>query len=315
MTYELLSVLVIIISLLQLSTQFQVNINAKNVLLSQSGLCMNFFKDMIEKAFDNDPDLPTNKNKKQIDAAYDPLISSSKNSPTQKTEVQKRWLEQQELATRSIVATTTIKGAPVNPALLSNTSWNLHLYLTGIPDFDPSNSLYGSRVNISNRNRQQGFAIGADILPEEPTVTVQVTLLENGECLVAPSSFTTGDKRGQWRLSPDGKFIRISMDVIGYRRTVTTKGTIQNIYWSDREETERKSSATYSIPSGYIYAEGPIRYGSKPGVIELVESVSGKDGPVGILKVEKDAGLFGAGSKLLPCGKFSGEMIMNSDNN
>jgi hypothetical protein len=281
---------------------------------------MNFLQDIFGKAFENDPELPANKNAKQIDAAYDPLISSSRNIPIQKTEVQKRWLQQQESATKTIATstsmTTKVKGAPVNPALLSNTSWNLSLYLTGIPDFDPSNSLYGSKVNISNRNRsdlaKQGFAIGADTLPAEPTVTIQMTLLENGECLVQPSSFTTGEKRGEWRLSPDGKFIRLSMDVIGYRRTVTTKGSIQNIYWSDRGESERKSSATYSIPSGYIYAEGPIQYGSKPGVFEFAASASNKDGPVGTLKVEKDAGLFGAGSKLLPCGKFFGEMIIDS---
>ena len=282
---------------------------------------MNFLKDFIEKAFENDSELPANKNKKQIDGGLDNLDSYSRNRPVQKSEVQRRWLEQQELATRTMSASSStiskVKGAPVNKELLVNTSWKLNLYLTGIPDFDPSNSLYGSRVNISNRNRsdmaKQGFAIGADILPSEPTATVQVTLLDNGECSVKPSSFTSGDKRGEWKLSPDGKLIRISIDVIGYRRTVTTKGTIQNIYWSDREESERKSSATYSIPSGYIYAEGPIQYGSKPGVFEFADSASSRDGPVGILKVEKDAGLFGAGSKLLPCGKFSGEMIIDSE--
>ncbi len=305
--------LLILLLTVQLSRQFQV-IKTKNVIIRKRDrtLCMNFFKEIIEKAFDNDPDLPSNKNKRQIDAPYDP-VTPTRDLLIQKTVVQKRWLEQQDTTRNNAVIGKG--GAPMNPTLLSNTSWKLDLYLTGIPDFDPSNSLYGSKVNISNRSRsdlaRQGFAIGADVLSDEPTVTVHITLLQNGQCLVQPSSFTTGDTRGQWLLSPDGKYIRISMDVIGYKRTVTTKGTIQNIYWSDREESERKSSATYSIPSGLLYAEGPIQYGSKPGVFEL--AVVDKDGPIGILKLEKNAGLFGAGSKFLPCGKFSGQMIVNSD--
>ena len=60
---------------------------------------------------------------------------------------------------------------------LVGTNWELFLYLTGGPDRDPSNDLYGSKTNVSNGNRQLGP--GAS-LPHEPTARVGVRFLSGG---------------------------------------------------------------------------------------------------------------------------------------
>ena len=39
------------------------------------------------------------------------------------------------------------------PELVTGTSWVLDLYLSGVPERDPSNDLYGSKVNISSRDQ------------------------------------------------------------------------------------------------------------------------------------------------------------------
>ena len=57
------------------------------------------------------------------------------------------------------------------------TNWELFLYLTGGPDLDPSNDLYGSKTNVSNRDRRLGP--GAS-LPSEPTARVGVRFLAGG---------------------------------------------------------------------------------------------------------------------------------------
>jgi hypothetical protein len=57
------------------------------------------------------------------------------------------------------------------------TNWELFLYLTGGPDRDPSNDLYGSKTNVSNRDRWLGP--GAS-LPREPTARVGVRFLAGG---------------------------------------------------------------------------------------------------------------------------------------
>jgi len=204
----------------------------------------------------------------------------------------------------------------MNPDLLPNTKWNLALYLTGVPNFDPSNSLYGSKVNISTRKdsglAKDGFAIGADVLPDEPSVTFQITLLEEGKCRVEESAFTA-DTEMEWKLSEDGRTIRFSLDCTGYQRTVTTKGTIQNVYWSDRDEAGRKSSATYEIKPGVVYAEARVTFGSKPGLYVMAqdEGSTSSGAPGGLLKVEKAQGMFGVSSIMLACGKFSAEMMLD----
>jgi len=284
--------------------------NAAKVLVSsrrnRSGsLQMNFFKDLMDKAFENDPNLSSDISQEQIDGDDQPTNEGLRNS--QKTLVQQRWLASQERQLTS----TTISGTPIRKELLSNSQWQILLFLTGTPDFDPSNTLFGSRVNISSRKDSQmaseGFAIGADQLPQEPSATVKIRLLDNGACVAEPSQFTSGKIEGQWRLSEDCRQIRFSLYVKGYQRTVTTKGSIQNIYWSDRDDMKRRSSATYSINPGWAYAESNINYGSSPGV--LVMGTKAGTIPEGVLRVEKSVGL--VGKQLLSVGKFSAKMIMD----
>ena len=279
-------------------------------VLTSTSLQMNFFKDLIGSAFENDPNLSSDKSQNQLEGPNDDFQVVSSNL---KTDVQKKWLESQ--AARPRVADTG-RGAPMNPDLLPNTTWKLSLYLTGIPNFDPSNSLYGSKVNISTRRdsnmAKEGFAIGADVLPDEPSVEVQMTLLAGGKCQVEEGAFTTS-AMGEWQLSEDGRRIRFSIECTGYQRTVTTKGTIQNVYWSDREEAERKSSATYEIKPGTIFGEARVAYGAKPGLYAIGqdEGNTSSDAPGGLLQVEEAQGIFGVSSKLTACGKFAAEMIVN----
>lgn len=274
-----------------------------------SQLQMNFLKDMFKDAFENDKNLSADKSKQQLESPND-IDYNSISQINEKTDVQKRFLSSLQQNTGNPTSPEQKKafiGAPMNADLLFNTTWNLSLYLTGIPNFDPTNSLYGSRVNISQRKdstlAQAGLAIGADSLPENPSVELKISLLPDGIVDIEESSFTYPTK-GQWILSEDGRSIRFSIQVTGFQRTVTTKGTIQNVYWSDRENTERKSSAVYSIPEGTVYAETTIDYGSQPGMY-----VMGNNGIGGVLKVEKATGMFGVTSKLLACGMFSAKMM------
>ncbi|GFH53071.1 hypothetical protein CTEN210_09547 [Chaetoceros tenuissimus] len=286
---------------------FQSNIlncprNIKNHRLQNTRLQMNFFKDMINSAFENDKNLSS-----EIEGPNDTDMFAVQG---EKTEVQKKWIESQMNANKSNVVNDG-KGAPMNAELLPGTKWELVLYLTGVPNFDPSNSLYGSKVNISNRDSglsKDGFAIGADTLPDEPSVTLQITLMEDGVCKVDESAFTTGIN-GEWKLSDDGRIIRFSLDCTGYQRTVTTKGTIQNVYWSDRQEAERKSSAVYEIPPGQIFAEARVGFGNTPGVFVMGD----ENNPEGLLKIEKSQGMFGVTTKSFACGKFAAKMITDEE--
>jgi hypothetical protein len=281
----------------------------RRVQKSTMPLHMNFFKDLMGSAFENDPNLSTDKTQDQLEGPNDVEIVSD----NLKTDVQKKWLESQ--AKRRAVADSGGKGAPMNPDLLPNTTWKLSLYLTGVPNFDPSSSLYGSKVNISSRRdsnlAKDSFSIGADVLPEDPSVEFEVTLLEGGKCQVEESAFTTG-AMGDWILSDDGRLIRIVMDCAGYQRKVTTRGTIQNVSWSDRESAESKTSAIYEIDAGQIFAEARVGFGAKPGVFVMAqdEGSTATNSPGGVLKVEKSQGVFGITSKMMACGKFSAEMIL-----
>ena len=118
-----------------------------------SPLHMNFFKDLIGGAFENDPNLSRDKSEGQLEGPNDDDMNIFA-SNVEKTDVQKRWLESQSnaaaaTAEKANTATATKSkfgggfGAPMDPELLPNTKWKLALYLTGIPSFDPSNSLYG----------------------------------------------------------------------------------------------------------------------------------------------------------------------------
>lgn len=130
---------------------------------------------------------------------------------------------------------------------------------------------------------------------DERTTTVQS---------ICPSDSTSG----QWLLSDDGRTLRIGLPIIGYKRTVTTKGTIQKIYWSTQEEASTQTSTTYSIPEGMVYGDINVGYGTG-GVLAMMEE-KGEVGmlPGGLLRVERRVGL--ASSKLVPCGRFNGKIIV-----
>ena len=166
---------------------------------------------------------------------------------------------------------------PLTINALVSTNWELSLYLTGGPDRDPSNDLYGSKTNVSNRDRRLGP--GAS-LPREPTARVGVRFLAGGvTSIILGSRRSAGEEEdegdetngddipndddgdqicsrdvdGQWKLSADGKTLRIGIPIRGYRRTVTTMGTIQRVFWSGEEPSTTQTSSTYSIPEEFVY--------------------------------------------------------------
>jgi hypothetical protein len=239
----------------------------------------NFFKDAIGKAFENDRNLSSDKSKGQYDAPGEEFDDPTPNVGTL-TETQKKWRE-----------TQLLRKDGINPELLVGTSWTLELFLAGVPDKDPSNDLYGSKINISSRDKATGLA-----LPSAASASLTVAFLQNGECKASKSTFTSGDNSGEWKVSDDGKFLRFSLDTMGYTRTVETRGSIQKIYWSDAEEKTIQTKTTYSIPPGLVYGDIEIIPGRNPGTFDL--------GDNGILRVERSSGLFGIASKMVPCGKF-----------
>lgn len=287
----------------------------------------------MKDAFSNDPNLANDGVKGSIEGPGDELNESfglNLQQP-QQTEVQKRWLEaqqrqksqqqkevQQEQGGQPILVQAA-KGAPLKTEVLVNTNWVLSLYLTGVPDRDPSNDLYGSKTNVSVRDRQLGAGVS---LPQDPTARVRITLLDGGAVTIlgslagiddgeSSSQVCSTDTPGQWKLSDDGKTIRIGIPIRGFRRTVTTTGTIQKVFWSQGEPTTSKTSSTYSIPEGFVYGDIGVGYGDKPGTLEMMdEKATGMElVPGGLLRVEKKMGMLGVSSKLLPCGKFSGSFL------
>lgn len=263
-----------------------------------SPLHMKFFKGFFEEAFSNDVSLSDDVSEGQVDY-YDEDRSST-------------VADQRTLQARGFIARTTAaaSGAPVTDSQLVGTKWSLQLYLAGIPDRDPSSNLYGSRVNISSRDKN--FDVGVNI-PEEPTVTVEVQLCEDGVCKVCASEFTTG-LDGQWRLF-EGNLLRISIDCSGYQRRVSVTGTITKVFWSDEDEVSSQTSSTFTIPPGSIYADAKVRYG-EPGEFLLdigkqSDSSRGMENfdTLGLLRVEKKTGVLGATSKMVACGKFDAKMI------
>ena len=69
------------------------------------------------------------------------------------------------------------KGAPLTVDALVGTDWELSMYLTGVPDRNPSNDLYGSKTNVSACDRRLGPSVP---LPQEPTARVGVRFLAGG---------------------------------------------------------------------------------------------------------------------------------------
>ena len=299
---------------------------------------MGFLDNIFKDAFSNDESLSRDGVKGSIEGPEDTMNENfglSSQQPEQ-TEVQKRWIESQQLqkqqeqqrrqqqAVASPALVKTAKGAPLNTQVLTDTTWDLGLYLTGVPDRDPSNDLYGSKSNVSVRDRQLGLGVS---LPKEPTAKIQIQLLEDGAVAICSSATDSDDDEcqvdevcstdipGQWKLSDDGKTIRIGIPIRGYRRTVTTTGTIQNVFWTQNEEATSKTSSTYSIPEGFVYGDISVGFGDEPGKLIMMDEkssspISGMSViPGGLLRVEKRQGLLGASSTMVPCGRFSGRMV------
>lgn len=253
----------------------------------------NFFKNLVEKAFENDPSLidAADKTVGQLDDSQSDDNANQNEAKSNLTPTQVKW--QQTLQAQKIPD-------------ISGKTLTMDFYLAGVPERDPSSDLYASRTNISSRDRTVGLT-----LPTQPTVkSIQVKFLEGGVCLLQTESpFTQGNVNGDWMLLTDGasatvaasgieRMIRFRIPVTGYSRTVETKGTIQNVYWSqrapDKDPEIRQTSTTYSIPPGLMYGDFTISKSSRGMLI-----VSN-----GVLKIEKTTGFLGVATKMVPCGKF-----------
>lgn len=231
----------------------------------------NFFKNLFDDAFANDEGLSTTDIRQgMLEGPNDderPPVSTL-------TSTQQRWREQQQQASVS-----SLEGQVAM----------VDLYLTGVPDKDPSNDLFGSRVNISSRDRKVG-----QTLPASPTVKgLVVEFLRDNRCRAQSSSspFVNNNVQGDYRLSEDGRQVRFRLAVTGYTRRIETKGSIQSMY--AEEDKAESTSTTYSIPEGWLYGEADLTM--VRGTVQWNN---------GILKIEKSAGLLGAGTKMVACGAF-----------
>lgn len=246
--------------------------------------CFNFLKDAFENAFSNDRNLAADKTKGQYDDMYtgEEYIDNDPNADDGLTDIQRKWRQSQN--PESNIRT-------VNYNTVVGKSLTMDLYLSGVPERDPSNDLYGSRVNISSRDKGTGLS-----LPSAPSTNIKLDFLEDGVCRVSESGFTSGETDGEWKVSEDGKILRFSINSLGYTRTVQTKGSIQNVYWTDEEEKSIQTSTTYAIPPGLVYGDVGVTPGRIPGTFEVEKE--------GALRIEKSTGLFGIASQMVACGKF-----------
>ena len=231
---------------------------------SSTILSMGFFDDLLKDAFSNDSSLAKGSVKGSIEGPGDELNSSYRSSLSppkkQQTEIQRRFLEaqqqqgqrllQQQNAQQQDTLIKAAKGAPLTNKILINTSWELLLYLTGVPDRDPNNDLYGSKTNVSVRDRQLGLGAA---LPTEPTARIKIILLDEGIVSIVEtddneevvgggttSQICSIDLPGQWKLSADGKTIRIGIPIRGYRRTVTTRGRYKRCFGQKVNHKQRE---------------------------------------------------------------------------
>ena len=268
-------------------------------------------QDLLNQAFENDSSLSQeDKLKGGIEGPGDNDNNSNNNTP-------QRTLTSTQQAWRQKVGMDPPQ--KVTPELLSETE--LDLFLTGIPNKDPSNDLFASKVNISSRDRQIGLA-----LPETPTVSqLRVNFSPDGTCRLWTSSssdndddgstaaaFVDTETPGDWRLSDDGQEIRFRFRVTGYTRRIETTGTIQKIYWSQQDEVQTATSTEYTVPAGWLYAEAPV------GVVTTTTGNQRRHATVdwskgGLLKVEQTVGLLGAASKMIPCGKFTARALVSDE--
>jgi hypothetical protein len=248
----------------------------------------NFFKDAFDRAFENDRNLAADKRKGQYDAPGQEYDDPDRTAAVGTlTATQRAFREKMQLDTSPSSGSVGVRSQ-----MLVDTAWALDLYLAGVPERDPSNDLFGSRVNISSRDKETGLS-----LPSTPSASLTIELLEDGICKASSSGFTSGKKDGQWKLSDDGNVLRFSIDTVGYTRRVETKGSIQKIYWTDEKEKTVQTSTTYSIPPGFVYGDISIFPGRSVGTVGVADS--------GVLRLEQSAGLLGIASRMVACGKFT----------
>lgn len=274
---------------------------------ASSTRCFNFLKNAFENAFSNDRSLSTDKRKGQYDDIYtgeEYINNDAADVDTDDglTEVQRKWRQAQQQQQQSQAARAgyggATSGATVSPETVVGTSLNLDLYLSGVPERDPSNDLYGSRVNISSRDKGTGLS-----LPSEPSVEgIRIDFLGDGVCRVSDSGFTSRENDAMWKLSDDGSTLRVGIDALGYTRTVQTKGSIQKVYWTDEDEKSIRTSTTYRIPPGMVYGDFSVAPGRIRGSVELSEKE-------GALRIEKSTGLFGISNQMVACGKFVAKVL------
>jgi hypothetical protein len=274
----------------------------------KGGGSSNFFQDMLQSAFANDDQLLSQSNKRvgmldeALDGDGDTILVQQPTPRRELTATQQAW--RQSMSSGSAVK--------VENADLIGTRISVDLYLTGVPNKDPSNDLYASRTNISARDRSVG-----QVLPAQPTLSgIQIQFAENQKCVVSTTAEQISDKaddakttktqlvnafvntqiEGDWKLSDDGRQLRCRMQVYGFQRTVQTKGSIQKIYWSQEKESISETSTIYSIPEGWLYFEMDLSRRRNSNNIQW--------SPNGVLKIEQPMGMFGVASRMSPCGKF-----------
>ena len=233
---------------------------------AKSSSSLHLFNDLFKKAFENSPDLSGDKRTGSIDSGG--MEESTNVKASRLTETQQKWRHQQQI--------TQLEG-----------KYALDMYLAGIPSRDPSNDLFAARTAITTRDKDIGLT-----LPEKPTCeNVVVEFANTAKCIVETpdeDGFCSSSEQGDW-IVKDGNF-RFRVQVTGYTRTVQTTGTIQNVFWSNAEAKTTQTSTSYSVPEGWLYFEGKL---DNPKKLE------------GVLKVEQSTGLLGAGTKMVPCGKFA----------
>ena len=260
---------------------------------TSTALHANLFQNMFGAAFANDENLSKENG---FDGSIDEGGDESESSGQQQQ--QQRLTATQQAWRRSMLG-----GGGVTT--LDGTSVALDLFLTGVPNKDPSNDLFAVKTNISSRDR----AVGQE-LPATPSVTnmrLAFSSRSNSSssteeedaartCTVVDDASGFGDMDspgGTWRLSDDGRQVRFRIPVRGYTRTVQTKGTIQKVYWSTQDQRSIQTQTVYQIPEGWLYGEAEIKV-----------SGTGIAWSEGVLKVEQSVGLLGVASKMVPCGKF-----------
>lgn len=240
-----------------------------------------FLQDVFGKAFENDSTLSKDKSQGQLEGPGDSQDPTTAESRTL-TETQEKWQRLQQ-------SSSAIE--------LRGKSIEMDFFLTGVPNKDPSSDLFGSRINISTRDRKVGLS-----LPEKPTVAgIQLEFIDESKCRCqTESAFTIQNSLGDWKFSDDNaissnRLVRFRIFVKGFTRTVETRGTIQKVYWSKEDERTRQTSTMYSIPEGWLYGEASLSRTPRGDILW-------KDG---ILKIEKQQGFLGAASTLVACGKFN----------